>query len=106
MAAYRGYRAIPANEGWGFLARGIVNRMMRGKLNVGGEVTLTPGAASTLVLDDQICSSSVIVLAPMSASAANAILSTWLSAPETGRILVNHAIGAETDRTFRYIVMG
>ncbi len=106
MATYRGYPAIPAHGNWDIAARNIINRMLGGKLNVAGEVTLISRMASTLLLDEQINATSVILLMPMSANAASALANLWFSTPERGSVVINHSDDNFNDRTFRYIVIG
>ncbi len=80
----------------------IINNMMDGKTNNGGEVTLTAGAASTTLRDPIINVNSRLWLSPQTSNAAAALGTTYFSAPTSGAIVINHANNGQTDRTFAY----
>lgn len=84
---------------------GIVNNIMRGKTNNRGEVTLTASATSTTVTDPNVGASSTIVLSPLTANAAGALSTTYITAGN-GSFEITHANNAQTDRDFRYVVVG
>lgn len=86
--------------------RTILNETRRGRLNNGGEVTLTAGAATTTITDPLITTNSVIYLMAMTTNAAAALGTMYFDAPAAGSVVVNHANNAQTDRTFRYGVTG
>jgi hypothetical protein len=80
--------------------------LLNGRLNCRGQFTLTPNATQTIV-EDAICTTvSVIPFMPVSASAAAAIPTTWISSTTNGSFVVEHASSAATDREFRYAVIG
>ena len=106
MAPYRMFPSVAANEAWGSRARAILNQLLKGKLNVAGEVTLGADQGTTILRDDQIGRNSVVLLMPMSASAAAALPGLWFSGTATGSIVINHGLSALPDRAYRYIVMG
>lgn len=94
---------IQANQKWeNITTRTVLNETRRGKLNNGGEVTLTANAATTTLLDDLISTNSGIFLQPTTANAAGALATTYFDAPTQGSIVIHHANTATVDRTFKY----
>lgn len=83
-----------------------VNRMMTGRANNTGTVTLTAGATSTAVIDPAFESSMVPVLIPTTANAAAALANVYLSARDNGTFTLTHANTGTTDRTFAYLRWG
>ena len=85
-----------------------VNNILRGKLNNTGDLTLTASSATSTLTDIRIGTESVIVLMPKTANAAaelgNGTL--YFGTPGDGTVTVNHANNAQTDRTYRYAVIG
>lgn len=84
--------------------RTFMNEVRDGKLNNGGEVTLTANSATTTLTDSLITTNSVILLMPMTANAAVALGGLYFSAPAAGSVVINHANNAQTDRTYKYTV--
>jgi hypothetical protein len=82
-----------------------VNGILQGKINVTGALTLTANAASTTLTDRRINPDSVIVLMPKTANAAAALATTSI-VPGDQTATVTHANNAQTDREFRYAVLG
>ena len=83
-----------------------INNILRGKTNNGGELTLTANSATTTLTDMRIGADSVILLQPTSANGAAALSGLYFGTPGTGSVTVNHANNAQTDKTFRYVVIG
>lgn len=99
----------------------IVNGIMQGRTNNYGTVTLSANAASTTVTETRgrIGSNAVILFMPTTANAAAEIGNGTMYVP-TATILplgaddsgnnptfvIQHANNAQTDRTFRYIIVG
>lgn len=83
-----------------------VNSLIQGKLNVTGTVTLTAGATSTIVTDNLFQSRQVVVLMPLTANAAGALATTYVSARNKGAFTLTHANAGTTDRQFAYIRLG
>lgn len=78
---------------------------MSGKINCTGEFTQTASTTTTTV-GDKICNvNSVILLQPLTANAAAAV-SVTLSAAGTEQFVVTHANNAQTDRNFKYVIIG
>lgn len=93
------YTPIESEQG-----RIIINNVMDGKTNNGGEVTLTAGAATTTISDILITTNSRVFLTAMSANAAAALSTTYFDVPTAGSIVINHANNGQIDRTFAYQV--
>ena len=87
-----------------------VNEIRHGHLNTGGLFTLSASVASTTFIDDRISVDSTVVLVPTTANAAAELGAGTLYMSETGRvngsIVVTHANNAQTDRTFRVVIIG
>ena len=85
-------------------------RVTRGKTTNFGAVTLTDSAASTAVTDEKCTTGSVILFDPMTANAAAEIYgaSMYVTAANrrNGTFTITHANNAQTDRTFRYTIVG
>lgn len=83
-----------------------VNELVRGRSNANGTVTLTPNAATTVIAKATIGPDAAVALSPMTANAAAALATTYVSAVAAGQATLTHANNAQTDRTFRYTVIG
>lgn len=83
-----------------------VNSLREGKINATGSVTLSAGTTTTVLSDANINPSSCIPLSPLTANAAAAIGTTYFSAQGSETATITHANNAQTDRTFRYAVLG
>lgn len=84
--------------------------MRRGKLECVGEVTLTAGAASTAVSDTRVSIQSVIVWHPKTANAAAELANGTMYVTDanigSGTFTITHANNAQTDREFRFAILG
>ena len=87
------------------LAEGIASAMA-GKLNATSQVTLTPSAATTTVTDARIGSTTHISLSPLTADAAAAVTTTYVSAQINGQATLTHTSAASADRTFSMLMIG
>jgi hypothetical protein len=106
MTTQRLFPQVRLNQPWDLQARAILNNAVAGKLNVAGEVTLDPNVVATVLSDPIITKGSFIGLMPMTANAAAAIASIHFSPSATGSVVITHAINAQTDRIFRYAILG
>lgn len=106
MTEFRQYPKVRLNQPWDILARTIQNNAISGKLNVVGELTLAPSAATTMLSDPLITRASCVSLMPLTANAAAALSTLYFDPTDSGAVIMRHANNAQTDRTFRYIVMG
>lgn len=106
LMSFRAFKQILDAEPWGRAVQLKINNLFRGKMNIVGSVTLTANSATTALSDDLISPDSIVVVMPMTANAAAAIGGLYFSTPTAGLVTINHANNAQTDRTFRYGVMG
>ncbi len=88
-----------------------INELARGRLDSVGTVTLTAGAASTVVSTEGALfahSASGIFLSPLSLNAAAEVGggTLYISARAAGSFTLAHANNAQTDRTYSYVVIG
>jgi|TARA_R110000824_G_scaffold71433_3_gene182774 sugar (pentulose or hexulose) kinase len=83
-----------------------VRRIMEGKINATGTVTLTASSATSTLTDALIGNDTVIVFMPKTANAAAEMDSLYVSARTTGSSTLTHANNGQTDRTFDYIAIG
>lgn len=86
----------------------VVSNLLRGKLNATLDVTLTPSASSTVIIDERFSEQCAVEFDPLTANAASekAAGTLWVSARTAGQITVSHANNAQTDRSFRLIIIG
>jgi hypothetical protein len=103
-----GFPGLPAAGADPRQVAAVVNRLNQGKLSCTGSVTLTPGQAATAVSDARAGADSVVLLMPMTASAAAALAAGTLhvSARAKGSFTLTHTNSAVADRTFGYAVLG
>lgn len=83
-----------------------INALIDGRSNAVGSVTLTANATSTVVEDNLFQSEMIPVLSPMTANAAAAIGTTYVSARTKGSFTLTHANNAQVDRSFGYVRFG
>ena len=85
-----------------------INRTIGGKLNIVGEITLNDGSTSTDLVDKRITVFSVIRLMPLTANAAAVQGSIWFDATtqQNEFVTIKHSNSANTDMTFRYVIIG
>lgn len=88
-----------------------VNQALKGKLNSIGTVTLTHGAASTVVTNALVSATSVILLMPQTAHAAAEIAAGGCYIAPTDIVSgtsfkITHANNAQVDRNFSYVLIG
>lgn len=88
----------------------VLQQLRNGKTENVGELTLTANAASTVVTDIRISPQSVIVWHPRTANAATEMANGTMYVTDAnmgnGTMTVTHANNAQTDRDFRYAVIG
>lgn len=83
----------------------FANRLMQGRLNAYQDVTLAANAASTVILDPRLGATSWLVPMALTANAA-AEPTLWYSSQVKGAVTVNHADNTQTDRSFRFLIIG
>lgn len=85
-----------------------INEVLQGRQNVALEATLTASVASTTIKDARLSEQSIVEFMPLTANAAleKAAGTLWVSAQLAGECTVTHANNAQTDRTFRILILG
>jgi len=83
-----------------------INLLQDGRSNAVGTVTLTANTTTTVVTDNKFESSMVVLLSPLTANAAAAIATTYVSARTKGSFTLTHANNAQVDRSFAYVRLG
>lgn len=85
-----------------------LQQLAAGRSNATGTVTLTPGAATTVVTDNNFAPGSVPLFEATTASAAtergNGTM--YISARANKTFTITHANSATVDRTFLYVILG
>ncbi len=86
----------------------VINILSDGKLNCTGQVKLTASSASTVVSNPLCTPNSFISLTPLTANAASAIATTHIKEVDmiSGQFTITHANNAQTDKDFRYVIIG
>jgi len=83
-----------------------LNEVSQGKVNCTIDLTLRNGQVTTTLTDARIYATSVIMASALTANAAAIQASLWYSAQIKGSCTVNHTSTANTDQTFRFLVLG
>lgn len=95
---------------WARLMTQWAQRIMSGKTANFGEVTLTENVASSTLTDARLTTGSVILFDPLTANAATELYGATMYVTSANRMngsfTITHANNAQTDRTFRYTIMG
>jgi hypothetical protein len=79
-----------------------IRQLAEGSSNALSQVTLTPSATSTVVSDLLATVDSHVDLCPLTANAAAALATTYVSARTKGSFTLTHANAATANRTFSY----
>ena len=87
------------------LAR-AVEAILRGNVNSGGAVTLTASSTTTVISNHLISPDSILILTPTTATAAAAMASVYQTVTGKNEITLTHNNTADTDRDFKYVVLG
>jgi len=93
------------------LAEAIWN-IQDGKLYSTGEVTLNASSATTIVDDRRVGNESIILFMPLTANAVTELYGATMYitesdfAPRDHQFTINHANNSQTDRDFRYLIIG
>lgn len=83
-----------------------INQLNQGKFNGVSQVTLTPSATSTALIDTRIGANSFIGLQATTASAAAASPSIYIDTQQKGQAVMHHPSNAATDQTFNVVIIG
>jgi len=102
------YRSLPDTGGQPREVAEVVNGILRGKLNATFETTLTANAGTTSVTHPLLTGTSFIAFMPLTANAATEFGAgtIYASAQGKGTMTITHVNNAQTDRTFRVLVIG
>lgn len=84
----------------------VVNNMLAGKLNTTIFLTLTPGAATTMVQDPRISAQTTAGFCPTTANAAVALAAGIWATLTSRQMVVHHAVNAAVDQTFNCSLIG
>lgn len=84
------------------------NLAMAGKLNATLDVTLTVNQMTTAVNDPRLTAASFIGFCPLTANAAGEMGNgtLYVAAQSSGALTLGHANNAQSDRSFRLLVIG
>jgi hypothetical protein len=84
-----------------------INNLQQGQLNVSGTITLISNVATTTLTDARISAINWIGLMPTTADAATAyVAGIYFGSQNIGSVVLHHASSANTDQTFRYVIIG
>ena len=107
----KGYQGVPAmlsneQEHRRQIAQ-AVNQQLTGKLNAVTQVTLTPSATSTTLIDKRIGANTFIGFSPRTANAVTAWISgLFVATKVNGQATLTHASSANIDQTFDVLLIG
>ena len=83
-----------------------VVQLIQGRSNAVGQITLTPGTTTTVITKQEspaavnVAVGSQVFLTPLTANAAAALATTYISAIAQSSFTVKHANNAQIDRLF------
>lgn len=84
-----------------------INRLLRGQINCTVPAfTLNPNATSTTLTDPRLSPDSHIDFKPVTADAAAAKPSIYVTSQTNGSATINHASSASADQTFSVLIIG
>jgi len=84
----------------------VANRANQGKINAIGNVTLTASSTTTTLTDPRLTAFSYIDFMPITANAATAKQTIYITGQTNGLATLNHTSNTQTDRTYTYLVIG
>lgn len=97
-------------EEWIIKLATSINAINDGQLSSNGSITLTENSATTVITDRRVGKDSVILFDPRTANAATELYGATMYisavAPRSNTFTITHANNSQTDRTFKYIVLG
>ncbi len=82
------------------------NHQLEGKLNVNRVVTLTASAFTTTFKDPRLSVQTALHFEPLTANAAVAKPTIWVSAKTNGQCTINHQNSPAADKTFTITILG
>lgn len=83
-------------------------QLIEGRSNAVGDITLTPGATSTVVSFPNVSTDARVFLFPQTANAAAAMATTYIKKADIDRgvFVITHANNAQADRDFSFLCIG
>jgi len=86
----------------------VVNRTLDGGINATGSITLAVSAATTAVADKRLSATSYFGLMPTTANASAELGNgtIYVSAQGKQTLTLTHANNSQSDRTYRYVILG
>lgn len=88
----------------------VLDRVNKGKFNATVDFTIAAHTSTTTIVDSRIATTSVIILDPLTAHAAQCLASGNCyilgSDRSNGSAIMTHNNNAQTDRTFRALIIG
>lgn len=102
-----GFGGLPSNVAYDVLVANF-NRLLIGRLNAFKDVTLTANSATTTVKDPRIGANTALLFMPQTANAAAGLSALYVPAAtlSKGQAVIQHANNAQTDRTYRILIIG
>lgn len=83
-----------------------VNLLIDGRSNAIGDVTLMANQTTTIITDLRVGKDSRILLMPITANAAGTLTTTYVSAVGKQTFTITHTNNTQTDKTFKYAIIG
>lgn len=84
----------------------VVNNMLLGKINAVVEITLTANSATTALTDPRLSAGSHLTFMPLTANALADHPNLIVTAQGKQTATVTHTNNAQTDRTYRLLIIG
>lgn len=83
-----------------------INAILNGNINSTGTVTLTASSTTTVVTNRLIGKDTIMILVPTTATAATAMTKVRQAFTAQFEITLTHDSTADTDRIFKYVLLG
>lgn len=102
------YRSVQPNEQDQRKQNEVIRQVMDGKTNNTGTVTLTASVASTAVIDARCGGNSVVLFSPTTSNASLEVAAGTIFVSSYGKktFTITHANNSQSDRTFKYVIVG
>lgn len=98
-----------ADRSWVMRIANKLNSVLQGKLNAVTQITLSPSATTTTVIDARLSAFSGIFLQPLTANAMTAMLTSpgvLVTSQQSGSLVLTHASDTNSDKTFNMLIIG
>ncbi len=83
-----------------------IQQLQQGRSNAVVLASLTASVASTTVTAVNCGAGAAVLPCPMTANAASALATMYVSSVNNGSFVIVHANNGQTDRTFRFVCIG